>query len=110
MGTKNIKIVSCMLIIFVSSLNFAFAEDLLLLESMESSESTASFVERKLAPGRFDAFGTYFEITDSDYLNIAVGTDVDVKLAIESVPETVTYISTVERSIPVAGKFSFNLI
>jgi parallel beta-helix repeat protein len=40
-------------------------------------------------PGRIDGSGTYFEITQSQYLNISLASSAEVKLTLESVPRVV---------------------
>jgi hypothetical protein len=43
-------------------------------------------------PGTTEGTGTYFEITDSEYLNIVLNSSENIKLRIESFPEMVTMI------------------
>lgn len=41
-------------------------------------------------PGRIEATGTHFEVTNSEYLNISFDSSEEVKLRLESVPQMVT--------------------
>ncbi|UCD80466.1 MAG: hypothetical protein JSW26_03280, partial [Desulfobacterales bacterium] len=43
-------------------------------------------------PGRIDGSGTYFEITNSKYLNISLASSAEIKLTLESVPRVVTMV------------------
>jgi len=48
--------------------------------------------EHSLPPGRVDGTGTYFEIKDSEYLNIILTSDKDIKILLESFPKIVSLI------------------
>jgi parallel beta-helix repeat protein len=59
-------------------------------EVVKQSEVDPNFLPLEAQiPGQVEGTGTYFEITDSDYLNVTVESSEVIHLRLESIPETI---------------------
>ncbi len=56
------------------------------------SETADRLPESLESPGRVDGSGTYFEIHNSNYLDISLTSTAEIKLTLESVPQVVTMV------------------
>jgi parallel beta-helix repeat protein len=78
--------VAVLAVVFVAS---AFAQDEPVVEEPLPDEELLMAPEEPQMPGTIEGTGTYFEVTDSEYLNIALASSEPVNLRLESVPQTV---------------------
>ena len=67
----------------------AFAQDEPIVEEPLLDEELLMPPEEPQMPGTIEGTGTYFEVTDSEYLNIALASSEPVHLRLESVPQMV---------------------
>lgn len=67
----------------------AFAQDEPIVEEPLPDEELQMLLEEAQMPGTIEGTGTYFEVTDSEYLNIALASSEPVHLTVESVPQMV---------------------
>lgn len=109
MVNKLIKIsfICLLLSLILPIVSFAQPENQIFVseEISKQREIDLSFSEELLIPGRIEGNGTYFEIKDSEYLNIALESNQEIKLVLESIPEMVMlYIE------PISGATSSEII
>ncbi|UCG56935.1 MAG: right-handed parallel beta-helix repeat-containing protein [Phycisphaerales bacterium] len=78
--------VAVLSVVFVAS---AFAQDDPVVEELLLDEELELLLEDPQMPGTIEGTGTYFEVTDSEYLNIVFQSSELVHLTLESVPKMV---------------------
>ena len=83
MNKRNLHTVIAAALLLTYALTPLFAED-------ETPAPQANPAPDVNLPGTVEGAGTYFDVNDSDYLNIAVQSTEPVRLSLESVPEVVT--------------------
>lgn len=91
MGIKLFKSLLIVSISLVSALLYTplnFSEGQVLASEIEIPDEI--FFEPLSMPGRIEGTGNYFEIKDSQYLNIVLKSSEEIKVVLESIPRTIS--------------------
>ena len=79
-------VAACLAVVFMAS---ALAQEEPVVEDPLPDEELQILHEDPQMPGTIEGTGTYFEVTDSNYLNITLSSSEPVNLTLESVPQMV---------------------